>query len=496
MRASPELPQFKFIGFTGHRALSDQAAVRTALREALTQVRATLPAAEWVAVSSIAEGADMLFAETARAAGLAWQVVLPLPEHEFKNDFSAEQWAEVAGWLAQAEQCTVVPPTLERTEAYLDAGLETVDRADVLIAVWDGEASRGQGGTAEVVTYAREIGCPVLRIDPTSGAVMRENFEPGPKADGIVGEINALPAGVGDAVAFPGSVSVPAALAGFMAKADASATSGAPHFRRMMGGTVMLHVLATLVAVMAIVFGWHWVGLPWIKLLCLVGAVAVAFVLARSHTHHRWLRHRIAAEVSRAALGAWGLRSELAFLDNIPVPELKGLLRSIRQLHLRERTGRSGVTLPEFKASYLATRIEGQTAYYRKQEDKAAPLAHRLKMGFWWATWAAIACTSGYAVAATLHLPVAHEISEIVFYLLPICLPVVAAGCMSFVSINDLQRRVARYRDMQALLERSRRQLEVSHSWHAVAKVVAITEEGLLQELLEWHAISRYSESH
>lgn len=496
MSAQAELPQFKFIGFTGHRSLTDRMAVREAIRAALAETRATLPGVEWVAVSSIAEGADMVFAEMAREAGMAWQVVLPLPEHEFKNDFSAEQWPEVAAWLTRAEQCTVVPPTVERTEAYLDAGLETVDRADVLIAVWDGAASRGQGGTAEVVTYAREIGCPVLRIDPTTGAIIRENVANMPTADRIVNEINALPAGGAVAAELAGPVAPPESLAGFMAKADASATSGAPHFRRMMGGTVMLHVLATLVAVMGIVFGWHWMGLPWIKLLCLVGAVAVAFVLARSHTHHRWLRHRIAAEVSRAALGAWGLRSELAFLDNISVPELKGLLRSIRQLHLRERAGRNAVGLAEFKASYLASRIDGQTAYYRKQEDKAAPLANRLKAGFWWATWAAIACTSAYAIAATLHLQVAHAIEQYVFYLLPICLPVVAAGCMSFVSINDLQRRVARYRDMQALLERSRRQLQVSHSWHAVAKVVAATEEGLLQELLEWHAISRYSESH
>lgn len=137
-----------------------------------------------------------------------------------------------------------------------------------------------------------------------------------------------------------------------------------------------------------------------------------------------------------------------------------------------------------------------QAAYYRGQEAKAAPLAHRLKLGFWWATWAAIFCTLGYSVAATLHLEVAHEVERIFFLLLPICLPVVAAGCMSFVSINDLQRRVARYRDMQALLERCRRQMVVSHSWHAVTKVVAATEEGLLQELLEWHAISRYAETH
>ena len=42
-----------------------------------------------------------------------------------------------------------------REKAYERVGRYVVDRCDVLIALWDGERSRGHGGTAEIVDYAR-----------------------------------------------------------------------------------------------------------------------------------------------------------------------------------------------------------------------------------------------------------------------------------------------------------------------------------------------------
>lgn len=496
MSPSSSLPQFKFVGFTGHRELTDNGLARKGVEAALARVQASGAKAEWIAVSSAAEGADALFAEIALAAGLAWQVVLPLPPHQFREDFSAEAWPRIEALLKRAEASVVVPPTESRTEAYLDAGLETVDRADVLIAVWDGQQSRGQGGTAEIVTYARERGRPLLIVDARTGACREENMTALALADPLIDDIDALPPPEAVVSAEAGATDRPESLVEFWQKADLAATAGAPHFRRMVGGTVILHVLATLVAVTAVVFHWHWTGLPWVKLGCLVGALSVAVVLTRSHAHHRWLRQRIAAEVCRSALGAWGLRGGFPFLDGIRVPELRGLVRTLQQLHRRGRATAGPKSLAAFKEGYLISRIERQSSYYHRQELKAAPFARRLRFSFWAATYAAIACTGFYAIAATLHLGVGAGVESVFFYLLPIGLPVVAAGCLSFISINDLQRRVASYREMQAMLERSRRQLAATHSWNAVAKVVAATEEGLLHEVLEWHAIARHSESH
>ena len=48
----------------------------------------------------------------------------------------------------------------------MDAGKVVVDRSSVLLAVWDGQPSRGLGGTADVVAYARQRGVPVTVIWP------------------------------------------------------------------------------------------------------------------------------------------------------------------------------------------------------------------------------------------------------------------------------------------------------------------------------------------
>ena len=40
-------------------------------------------------------------------------------------------------------------------EAFQAAGQWIVDRADILLAVWDGQPARSMGGTTETVEYAR-----------------------------------------------------------------------------------------------------------------------------------------------------------------------------------------------------------------------------------------------------------------------------------------------------------------------------------------------------
>jgi hypothetical protein len=53
-------------------------------------------------------------------------------------------------------------PFAESTaESHMAASEFMVDRADELYAVWDGLPARSYGGTADVVTYARDQGKPV-----------------------------------------------------------------------------------------------------------------------------------------------------------------------------------------------------------------------------------------------------------------------------------------------------------------------------------------------
>jgi hypothetical protein len=72
----------------------------------------------------------------------------------------------------------------------------------------------------------------------------------------------------------------------------------------------------------------------------------------------------------------------------------------------------------------------------------------------------------------------------------------VAAAAISIISINDLQRRVARYREMQALLRSGRAQVASCRTWNSIEQIVLKTERALLQEVIEWHSMRSFGSSH
>ena len=72
-----------------------------------------------------------------------------------------------------------------RREAYRQAGEYVVDHCDVLIAVWDGQPSRGRGGTAETVQYAQEQNRPIIRVWDGSFEVLNRDSNYGLDASAL-----------------------------------------------------------------------------------------------------------------------------------------------------------------------------------------------------------------------------------------------------------------------------------------------------------------------
>jgi hypothetical protein len=46
-----------------------------------------------------------------------------------------------------------------------------MEMADLVIAVWDGEPTRGKGGTADIVSYARDRGVHLVHLNPLDYSV-------------------------------------------------------------------------------------------------------------------------------------------------------------------------------------------------------------------------------------------------------------------------------------------------------------------------------------
>lgn len=153
------------IGCSGHQLVPDAARrfVRDGIAAVLTRADAPI-----VGLSSLAVGADQLFAELVLDAGGDLKVIVPSDEYE--STFDADGRARYVALLAAArevEKLTFPAPT---EAAFLAAGRRIVDECELLIAVWDGLRARGVGGTADIVEYARRLGRPVEVVWPSGVA--------------------------------------------------------------------------------------------------------------------------------------------------------------------------------------------------------------------------------------------------------------------------------------------------------------------------------------
>jgi hypothetical protein len=159
------------IGVTGHRRLPNEEALALQVRRALERIREIISLSSpdplaFTVVSPLAEGADRLVArEVLQDPDACLEAPLPLPRDDYLRDFeTAESKREFETMLGGADVVTEVHQPGSRTEAYERVGRYVVDHSDVLIALWDGEPSRGQGGTADIVAYARARKLPLFWI--------------------------------------------------------------------------------------------------------------------------------------------------------------------------------------------------------------------------------------------------------------------------------------------------------------------------------------------
>jgi hypothetical protein len=115
------------------------------------------------ALSSLATGADQLFAHLALACGAELTAVIPSGDYEegFATPGELARYQDLKGRATREIQLSFPYAT---DEAYYAAGAYIADNCDRLLAVWDGRPARGLGGTGDIVQYARDLGRPVTVI--------------------------------------------------------------------------------------------------------------------------------------------------------------------------------------------------------------------------------------------------------------------------------------------------------------------------------------------
>lgn len=151
------------LAVTGHMDLTEESVplVKAALRELLQPRIEGL-----VGMSCIAAGSDSLFAEAVVEAG--GQLVVVIASEDYRVAKVKPDHANMFDRLVEsAAEVLVMPHATANRQAYEAANKVLLDRADRLVAVWNGKPPSGKGGgTADVVTKAREAGIPVDVVWP------------------------------------------------------------------------------------------------------------------------------------------------------------------------------------------------------------------------------------------------------------------------------------------------------------------------------------------
>jgi len=139
--------------------------------------------------SAIAEGADRYAADAALARG--WRLVTPLPfsVERYEEDFAEPESKEHYQRLLWASR-RVLPVSDEFVRAvggggaapYAAVGRALIEKADVLLCVWNGLPPKGPGGTSEVAALMLEKGGWVLWIPAQGGATKLVGPAPLPRA--------------------------------------------------------------------------------------------------------------------------------------------------------------------------------------------------------------------------------------------------------------------------------------------------------------------------
>jgi len=160
------------IGVTGHQRLTDAQAwpwVKAAIDEVLRSISGQL-----VGYTSLAAGADQLFARCVLEQHGTLVAVIPFPGYELKFSAEAER-TEYDRLLSQAASKEVLEAPPSDEEGYLRAGQRVVNETNLMLAVWEGKPSAGLGGTADIVAYAIGRGRPLVHLNPLTRSVIRHH---------------------------------------------------------------------------------------------------------------------------------------------------------------------------------------------------------------------------------------------------------------------------------------------------------------------------------
>jgi SMODS and SLOG-associating 2TM effector domain 1 len=552
-RADGRIPFTFRIGVTGHRELDKPDDLREQIRQALVRLLTLVRLAPGaglalVAVSALAEGADRLVAEVVLDAGddqvvltdvldagdeqvvlervlgdvdARLEVALPLAVGDYLEDFKTEESREdFRRLLARASDIWQAPAGLEPEEAYERAGRYVVDRCDAIIAVWDGEKSRGRGGTAQIVGYAQDQGVPIAWVHtaggpPVSYALENKRAEvvkaaaeklrrynaveiSKPKLDeheralredlmpDIAREIPVDPLALSREMiadwVFP-----------YFIRADILALRYQRWFQWL---SLTIFALAALAVAVVAVQTNFWPELNWLaafEVVFLWALLGILMMNRRRRLHDQWISSRFLAERLRSsyflALARTGDRrgrsSRLTYLSDSSEAWIERALTEVSA-----RRPESGMEVPPVRAlrDYLSRYwVDRQISYHQKTSRRQHRLEYRLTR----LTEFLFAVT---LVAAFVHIfaGTIHGSWERCLVVVSIVIPAFGAAVHGFSTQRQFRRHGERYRRMAGVLAQVQTELTDATTIEQIQGAAAATEQIMREENSDWFGVMRF----
>lgn len=369
-----DIPYRIRLGVTGHRKFPDEEIITKKVREIFEKNRvlelfddeskkfiASLPQQPvYSLLSPFAEGADRLVTKVVRnLPGSKIDHVSPLVEEDYLEDFdshdSKNEYKELKKISSSHHQLRTTKLADDykkeggienaRRLAYEAAGHFIVNNCDVMIVIWDGKSSRGQGGTAKIKDYAIGHNKPCIvisAVEPYDISIERgvglnaETFRNILKFNELKIDENQLEKSVDDdyrklfestegkLVPEENKKQIREFLLPYYFKADSAADRAQKLFQNAGLITFSFAALAVIVSSVGTLF----VSLSPIayllELLLMITALYVVFFSKRFHMHDRWIENRYLAERIRSSIffAACGFE-----IPHIPIPANIGTMR-------------------------------------------------------------------------------------------------------------------------------------------------------------------------
>ncbi|MGG0777294.1 hypothetical protein ABE060_19000 [Bacillus rugosus] len=155
------------LGITGHQELGPEN-WESKIAEKLTDIIKKHPVR--MGYTCLAKGADQLFAQSLIELNVPFTAVIPSSNYEatFEGENAISTYNELLG---KADKQIKLPFSQPEEKAFFEAGKCVADNADILIAIWNGQAAKGLGGTGDIVKYSIEKKKKVIHLNSSDLSV-------------------------------------------------------------------------------------------------------------------------------------------------------------------------------------------------------------------------------------------------------------------------------------------------------------------------------------